>query len=145
MNLVTSQFDKQEKSVGALTARNQVLRKEIDRSKRKGRNPRSRAAERGFFVWGKDKRIQAWQVQYAFGSVCVYQSGRPGHGDLCQLCTLLNHIREDTSREVRKEVPDRHRSAAGLSSEVYAGEQLIFKQTSEIGLDCQSDKSEHVK
>ena len=35
MNLVTSQFDKQDKSVGALTARNQVLRKEIDAQKDK--------------------------------------------------------------------------------------------------------------
>ncbi|MDP3448554.1 MAG: phage tail protein, partial [Eubacteriales bacterium] len=35
MNLVTSQFDKQDKSVGALTARNQVLRKENDAQKDK--------------------------------------------------------------------------------------------------------------
>ena len=35
MNLVTSQFDKQDQSVGALTARNQVLRKEIDAQKDK--------------------------------------------------------------------------------------------------------------
>ena len=35
MNLVTSQFDKQDKSAGALTARNQVLRKEIDAQKDK--------------------------------------------------------------------------------------------------------------
>ena len=35
MNLVTSQFDKRDKSVGALTAQNQVLRKEIDAQKDK--------------------------------------------------------------------------------------------------------------
>ena len=33
MNLVTSQFEKQDKSVGALTARNQILRNEIDAQK----------------------------------------------------------------------------------------------------------------
>ncbi len=35
MNLVAPQFDKQDKSVGTLTARNQVLRKEIDAQKDK--------------------------------------------------------------------------------------------------------------
>ena len=35
MNLVTSQFDKQDKSVKAITARNEVLNKEIDTQKNK--------------------------------------------------------------------------------------------------------------
>ncbi len=33
MNLVSSQFDKQDKSIDALTARNQVLNKEIKAQK----------------------------------------------------------------------------------------------------------------
>ncbi|UTW70372.1 hypothetical protein KHA80_07630 [Anaerobacillus sp. HL2] len=33
MNLVTSQFDKQDKSIQAMTARNNVLNKEIDACK----------------------------------------------------------------------------------------------------------------
>jgi phage-related minor tail protein len=35
MNLVTSQFDKQDKSIQAMTARNNVLNKEIDAQKNK--------------------------------------------------------------------------------------------------------------
>ncbi len=35
MNLVTSQFDKQDKSIKAITARNEVLNKEIDAQKNK--------------------------------------------------------------------------------------------------------------
>jgi phage-related minor tail protein len=35
MNLVTSQFDKQDKSLQAITARNAVLNKEIDAQKEK--------------------------------------------------------------------------------------------------------------
>jgi phage-related minor tail protein len=35
MNLVTSQFDKQDRSVEGITARNQVLNKEIDTQKDK--------------------------------------------------------------------------------------------------------------
>jgi phage-related minor tail protein len=35
MNLVTSQFDKQDKSIKAITARNEVLNKEIDAQKSK--------------------------------------------------------------------------------------------------------------
>lgn len=35
MNLVTSQFEKQDKSVKAMTARNEVLNKEIDTQKDK--------------------------------------------------------------------------------------------------------------
>ena len=39
MNLVSSQFDKQDKSIGSLTASNQVLNKEID-SQKDGRQSR---------------------------------------------------------------------------------------------------------
>ncbi|MFA9424408.1 MAG: phage tail protein, partial [Sedimentibacter sp.] len=35
MKLVTSQFDKQDKSIDAITARNEVLNKEIDEQKNK--------------------------------------------------------------------------------------------------------------
>lgn len=49
MNLVTSQFDKQDKSVGALTARNQVLRKEIDAQKEKVETLEAALQSRGSF------------------------------------------------------------------------------------------------
>ncbi len=63
MNLVTSQFDKQDKSVGALTARNQVLRKEIDAQKDKVETLEA-ALQNAVSSFGEnDKRTQAWQVQ----------------------------------------------------------------------------------
>src|SRR6056297_561383 len=63
MNLVTSEFDKQDKSVEAITARNQVLNKEIDAQKNKIgtlENALKNAAE----SFGEnDKRTQAWQMK----------------------------------------------------------------------------------
>ena len=63
MNLVTSQFDKQDKSVGALTARNQVLRKEIDAQKDKVETLEAALQNAASSFGENDKCTQAWQVQ----------------------------------------------------------------------------------
>jgi len=63
MNLVTSQFDKQDKSVGALTARNQVLRKEIDAQKDKVETLEAALQNAASSFGENDKRTQAWQIQ----------------------------------------------------------------------------------
>lgn len=63
MNLVSSQFDKQDKSIGALTARNQVLNKEIDTQKDKV-STLEKALQNAASSFGEnDKRTQAWQIQ----------------------------------------------------------------------------------
>lgn len=63
MKLVESQFDKNDTSVGALTARNQVLNKEIKAQKQKIETLRS-ALENAASSFGEnDKRTQAWQIQ----------------------------------------------------------------------------------
>lgn len=63
MNLVSSQFDKQDKSIGALTARNQVLNKEIDTQKDKV-STLEKALQNAAASFGEnDKRTQAWQIQ----------------------------------------------------------------------------------
>ena len=63
MNLVTSQFDKNEKSIESLTSKNEVLNKEIDTQKEKVETLRS-ALENASDSFGEaDKRTQAWQVQ----------------------------------------------------------------------------------
>ena len=63
MNLVSSQFDKQDKSVQALSSRNAVLNKEIEAQKQKVETLRS-ALENASSSFGEnDKRTQAWQVQ----------------------------------------------------------------------------------
>lgn len=63
MKLVESQFGKNDASVGALTARNQVLNKEIEAQKQKIETLRS-ALENAASSFGEnDKRTQAWQIQ----------------------------------------------------------------------------------
>lgn len=63
MKLVESQFGKNDTSVNALTARNQVLNKEIEAQKQKIETLRS-ALENAASSFGEnDKRTQAWQIQ----------------------------------------------------------------------------------
>lgn len=63
MKLVESQFSKNDTSVNALTARNQVLNKEIEVQKQKIETLRS-ALENAASSFGEnDKRTQAWQIQ----------------------------------------------------------------------------------
>ena len=58
MKLVQSQFDKNDNSVEALTARNAALNKQIDTQKEKistlkDNHPESRVGKCGFFFWRK--------------------------------------------------------------------------------------------
>ena len=63
MKLVESQFGKNDTSVSALTARNQVLNKEIEAQKQKIETLRS-ALENAASSFGEnDKRTQNWQIQ----------------------------------------------------------------------------------
>lgn len=63
MKLVESQFDKQDKSIESITARNQMLNKEIDAQKDKI-NTLEKALENASTSFGEnDKRTQAWAIQ----------------------------------------------------------------------------------
>ena len=63
MKLVSSQFDKNDNSVEALIARNQVLGKEIDAQKKKIETLR-KALENASTSFGEnDRRTQQWQIQ----------------------------------------------------------------------------------
>lgn len=63
MKLVSSQFDKNEKSVESLTARNTVLNKEIDTQKDKI-STLEKALQNASDSFGEnDKRTQAWAIQ----------------------------------------------------------------------------------
>ena len=63
MNLVSSQFDKQDKSIEAVTARNKVLNKEIDAQKDKI-STLEKALQNASDSFGEnDKRTQAWVIQ----------------------------------------------------------------------------------
>lgn len=63
MKLVSSQFDKQDKSVQALTARNEVLNKEIDAQKNKVSTLEAALKNAAESFGENDRRTQAWQIQ----------------------------------------------------------------------------------
>ena len=63
MALVTSQFDKNEHSVGALTSRNTVLTKEIDQQRDKVFTLRAALDNAAASFGESDKRTQNWQIQ----------------------------------------------------------------------------------
>jgi phage-related protein len=63
MKLVSSQFDKNDSSVQALTARNTVLNKEIETQKQKVETLRSALQNAADSFGENDKRTQSWQIQ----------------------------------------------------------------------------------
>ncbi|WP_213997471.1 phage tail protein [Tepidanaerobacter syntrophicus] len=63
MNLVASQFDKQDKSVEAVAARNKVLNKEIELQKEKIAALEKALANAASSFGETDKRTQSWQIQ----------------------------------------------------------------------------------
>lgn len=63
MKLVESQFDKNDNSIGALSAKNDVLSKQIDEQKEKIETLR-KALENASDSFGEnDKRTKAWTTQ----------------------------------------------------------------------------------
>lgn len=63
MNLVTSEFDKNDRSVQALTARNKVLGKEMDEQRNKITTLESALRNAADSFGETDKRTLAWQMQ----------------------------------------------------------------------------------
>lgn len=63
MKLVDSQFDKNDQSVAALTARNEVLEKSIEAQKSKIETLRSALSSAASSFGETDKRTQAWKIQ----------------------------------------------------------------------------------
>ena len=63
MKVVSSQFDKNDNSVKALTARNQVLNKEIEAQKQKIETLRSALSNAAESFGENDRRTQNWQIQ----------------------------------------------------------------------------------
>lgn len=63
MKLVDSQFDKNDKSAEALTARNQVLNKEIKQQKQKIDTLRTALQNAAESFGENDRRTQSWQIQ----------------------------------------------------------------------------------
>lgn len=117
MKLVESQFGKNDTSVNALTARNQVLNKEIEAQKQKIDTLRS-ALENAASSFGEnDKRTQAWQIQ------------------LNNAEAALNNMEREVSDNEKaidamsEEMVDAEKAADGLGDEV----EETGKQSDEAG------------
>ena len=76
MKLVDSQFDKNDKSTEALTARSEVLNKEIDQQKQKIETLRSALANAAESFGENDRRTQNWQIQLNNQLYLPYNQGR---------------------------------------------------------------------
>ena len=63
MQLVTSQFDKNDSSIESVTARNRVLSKEIDEQKNKLSTLKDALDNAAASFGENDKRTQSWQMQ----------------------------------------------------------------------------------
>ena len=63
MKLISSEFDKNDKSVEALAARNTVLNKEIEAQKQKIETLRAALDNAASSFGENDRRTQAWQIQ----------------------------------------------------------------------------------
>ena len=63
MALISSQFDKNDKSIQALTARNEILEKTIDAQKEKIETLRSALDNASTSFGENDRRTQNWQIQ----------------------------------------------------------------------------------
>lgn len=63
MQLVTSEFDKNDSSVRVLAARNEVLNKEIDQQREKIETLRAALRNASDSFGENDRRTQSWQIQ----------------------------------------------------------------------------------
>ena len=106
MKVVQSQFDKNDNSVEALTARNQVLNKEIEAQKQKIETLRQALANASESFGENDRRTQQWQIQLNNATAALNDMER----ELDRNNTALD--------EVEKEMDDAADSADDLEEEL---------------------------
>ena len=106
MKVVQSQFDKNDNSVEALTARNQVLNKEIEAQKQKIETLRSALSNAAESFGENERRTQQWQIQLNNATAALNDMER----ELDRNNAALN----DAEREV-DDVPD---SADDMGEEI---------------------------
>ena len=106
MKVVQSQFDKNDNSVEALAARNQVLNKEIEAQKQKIETLRQALANASESFGENDRRTQQWQIQLNNATAALNDMER----ELDRNNTALD--------EVEKEMDDAADSADDLEEEL---------------------------
>ena len=98
MKLVQSQFDKNDNSVEALTARNATLNKQIDNQKEKITTLKA-ALENAASSFGEnDKRTQAWQIQLNNAQAALNKMER----ELSQNDQALDSVGDEFSKAEKK-------------------------------------------
>lgn len=106
MKVVQSQFDKNDSSVEALTARNQVLNKEIEAQKQKIETLRAALANASESFGENDRRTQSWQIQLNNATAALNDMER----ELDRNNTALD--------EAEREMDDAANSADDLEEEI---------------------------
>ena len=126
MKLVSSQFDKNDKSVESLTARNQVLNKEIETQKEKIETLKSALANAAESFGENDKRTQAWQVQLNNAQASLNDMEREVANNEATIKDLSSA--EDTAEKETKEMSDEIEKS-GKHAEDAKGKFEKFKDT----------------
>ena len=108
MKLVSSQFDKNDKSVQALSSRNQVLNKEIDAQKQKIETLKAALDNAATSFGENDKRTQNWQIQLNNAEAALNDMERELEDNNKALQDAENGFDEagDEAGEFAKEVDD---------------------------------------
>ena len=120
MKLVSSEFDKNDKSVQALTARNQVLNKEIDTQKDKIETLKS-ALENAATSFGEnDRRTQNWQIQLNNATATLNDMERElnNNNSALEEATINYDDAEDALDDMSREMDDVTDSADDMGEEI---------------------------
>src|SRR5574344_122144 len=120
MKLVASEFDKNDKSVQALSARNSVLNKEIDTQKSKIETLRS-ALENAATSFGEtDRRTQNWQIQLNNAEAALTHMGRAFRSNNAALEEANSNYddAEDALDDMNREMNDVTDSADDMGKEI---------------------------
>lgn len=120
MKLVSSQFDKNDNSVSALTARNSVLNKEIDAQKQKIETLRQALANASESFGETDRRTQSWQIQLNNAQASLNGMGRELNSNNSALEQAKTDI-ESTEKSLEKvdgQLDDTAESADDMGDEI---------------------------
>ena len=116
MKLVSSQFDKNDSSVQALSARNTVLNKEIDAQRQKVETLRSALQNAAESFGENDRRTQNWQIQLNNAEAALNGMERELSQNEQAIETLNNQEEQtvDATERLTQEISRQEEELAGL-------------------------------
>lgn len=118
MKLVESAFAKNDNSVQALTARNQVLNREIEAQKQKIETLRAALANAAESFGENDRRTQNWQIQLNNAIATLNQMERELNDNNTALNEADRHMDDvsDSAKDMGKEVDDAAVATAAIAT-----------------------------